>query len=746
MSSNQASSSTSNRWLSNILRPRASSVSVESCLNIHNANPTTPLDARAILPLVESSQPLAARLKHLKTFADLCKSYRFTHLDNVFFAVQDLLESSMPREARSTVFDFMTACISGQYNDLGMARVTFYSSLKEHKIWEDFGDMYRVLYALCRGGRDISGFEKNVAKLLATWLDMVLQRAPEYNVEKIIDSNRHNVYEPSKILYLCEIMCLMTDIARFKFAMFEEVEVAHMIRAARRALLSSNHLDDIRACMAFADVVVRYRFVPVIALSPFMDMLCVAVMLPADLIPDKAESPWSIYMNLLRSHCAHNAVLTLCRRIEGREQDSHDTEALLANGAVTLLAEAAWGPKIKASVVESYQIPDSVILMYMRRGVQQGNDAMNAKILECLTDVVQNDKVKLTTMEWATVWEILDFCTLQIITSISDEDRQALLCFPTLQLEEIIGRTMVHQLVRFLTCIYNQYTQQSYQGPVDQFMGIVYKLRQHLSSDASWALLTYYETEHLLLPSADGWLERILELAETFYIPTNVSRTIRTRVLSMITDVCCAVKEFYPDEVNRKIIYPLVAGAPQESCVAIRQKIVDLIIVGLESCTDEDLFDMFLDIMRKCTSCKCLGEVTPTNDVKPEESKLRRSQSQTHPPHVPLAKTMSKSTTASPLSASSPVVSFEGQSMDGSYCTGIPAMCGLVELFETMDVYLDSSRCLKVFQTILSIANNMDDLLCPYGGPKIVALELLLRLRCEPDHCISFIPDRKYII
>ncbi|CEG83930.1 hypothetical protein RMATCC62417_17794 [Rhizopus microsporus] len=229
ISNSSNNNNNSNSWLSNILRPRASSVSVESCLNITNNDPSRPLDARPVLPLLSSSQSLVFRCKHLLSFSELCKSYRFTHLEDVFFTVQDILEPSNPREARHAVYEFILACIMGQYSELGMARVTFYSSLKHDFNWDDFADMYRVLYALSKGGRDISGFEKNISKLLIHWLDTSIEK-----YHKNTDATR-------PIPYLSDLLHLLTVTAKFNFALFEEHEVTFMIQATHKAFFASHH-------------------------------------------------------------------------------------------------------------------------------------------------------------------------------------------------------------------------------------------------------------------------------------------------------------------------------------------------------------------------------------------------------------------------------------------------------------------------------------------------------------------------
>ncbi|KAG2219358.1 hypothetical protein INT45_011266 [Circinella minor] len=342
------------------------------------------------------------------------------------------------------------------------------------------------------------------------------------------------------------------------------------------------------------------------------------------------------------------------------------------------------------------------------------------------------------------------------------------------------GTSMVYQFIRFLACVYNQYAQHKrYTGPVGRLMKVIYALRHHISPEGAQILLTYYENEHMLLPSDDNWIERLKEIVNTFFIPPDIAGTVRLRVLSIVTDVCMSTKDFYSDIMNTQIIYPMVQGAPQETNAELRQRTVDLIVLALSDAqnfnNEENMFDQLLDVLRRCASCKCLDDLrssripiaasrgvasaiaqatttgstsatlgTHREDDRSRTATLRRSQSQsnhgsTSSPRIHY--TMSKSSTASPLSASSPIISDGSITSEGQCCSGVPAMYGLVQLFEELLLGSDAKACLKVFRTITSISNNMDDLLCPYGGSMVVALDMMLCLRCPPDHRVYMTDD-----
>ncbi|KAG1174466.1 hypothetical protein G6F70_004861 [Rhizopus microsporus] len=661
-----------NSWLSNILRPRASSVSVESCLNITNNDPSRPLDARPVLPLLSSSQSLVFRCKHLLSFSELCKSYRFTHLEDVFFTVQDILEPSNPREARHAVYEFILACIMGQYSELGMARVTFYSSLKHDFNWDDFADMYRVLYALSKGGRDISGFEKNISKLLIHWLDT--------SIEKY-----HKNTDPARpIPYLSDLLHLLTVTAKFNFALFEEHEVTFMIQATHKAFFASHHVSDIEACLEFADVVVRYRFVPFDALTAFLDILSAsATMLDQ-------QKYWSIFQNLLRSHCAHSAILTLCKFLDQKPLDTHTLT--LIKGATVLLSETVWGNNGKS---ETY-VTDSVVLMYFKRAVAHDSDPVNTAILQALTLAIQSNT--LTFMDWDLVWDVIDVCTLYILKMTDYNCSHDIHLFDVQKAvleNNTLGVKTVVQFARLADILVQMYVDKTYKGPVSRLIQVLYRLRGYCSDETALLLMDYYVVEHSFLPSSDDWLDLLQEMTKTFFIDNHASSTVRLKMLMIVSDVCTFVKDFYSEIIYESLVINMMQNLSSETDPDIRQTGIDLLVSSLSDCQNIDIFDKLILTLSDCARCRC--------------------------------------------------VSSDGALGTRNYCIGVPAMCGLSEVFENLLLASNGKLCEKTFNIITQIANDPSDLTCPYGGPKIIALDLLLRLRCPTNHHLHLIRDSKYI-
>ncbi|KAI8366550.1 hypothetical protein BD560DRAFT_447904 [Blakeslea trispora] len=701
------SSKQSATWFSNILRPRASSISVEACLNLSSRDPSQPLDSRPILPLLETNQPLASRCKHLQAFSDICKNYRFTHLENVFFTVQDILEYSMPQEARHTVFEFMLACIEGQYTDLGMARVTFYALLRSYTVWDDFGDMYKILFTLCKGGRDISGFEKNVCKLLIHWLEMAIEHQPQPSQQTIP--------------YLSDILHLLTVICKFNFALFEDDEVTQMLLAVHQAFFSSHHTTDRQACLEFTDIVVRYRFVPFEALVPFLDMLASSVVLLPP--PSKTTKPtitcWPIYQNLLRSHCAHSAILTMCRFID--QEPSKKKENVLIKGAMRLLSETAWG-KNKTGV-EAYMLSDSVILMYLKRAASKGTDATHGTILECLITLVETEDNDLGLMEWEAVWDIVDLVVRYILKMTDNNSNYDVDLFNLTS----DSSQCILQFSRFSQLVIRLRKDKLYAGPVIRLMQVLYELRGYCDDATAQLLLDYYVTEHFLLPSTENWLTLLQELTNMFFIHTNPNTTTsvtRLLMLQIVSDVCASVKDFYSEDMYENIVIPMMQTLPKETDHEIRQLAIDLIVSSLSDCQNESIFERLVSILGLCTTCHCVT----TENVQ--------QKTRSHPPSLHPHRSQANTTSNFIMDTASDAF-FKSQ----TECTGVSATLGLSEVFENLLLASNGRFCQRTFAVLTEIANKPSDLSCPFGGSRIVALDLFLRLRCPTNHHIYLIED-----
>ncbi|RUS25823.1 hypothetical protein BC938DRAFT_471601 [Jimgerdemannia flammicorona] len=646
---------------------------IETILN-PTGLPSGPLDARPVIPLLSSHHPLSHRIRLLKELGSLFERYTFTRIDDVWVAVEDLLAANNI-EARHEAFNFMTACIEGQYGELGMARVVFYNAVRNHAIWDDFVPMFTVLFKLTKEGRDISLFEKNIVKLLASWLDSALRhaeilRAAPPSTTAIKRHSTSNVPTPrplslsqsainpvtAPVPHLQPILNLITLVVKFNPANFEQRESTDLVHAIHRAFGSTRNPDDARFCINFLDVLVRFGSCPPPTLSDITDILCRtinwdAVAPPGDHTPPGQAHPWAVFQNLLRSHYAQNAVRIMCERLrKPASLDRSAEEEAAVRGALTLLGRAVWETRVNLSMV----MTNVVLLVSMRAAVARRWAVVDEEMLRWMNVLVDQKEGEISSMEWDVLLDIAEDLARYVLGTdrrrkeaaaitrdnstgaiAADDDRDEyeaeddeLMILDTRDngaIGEVVAGSnnvgnsnneqflcIVASYSKFIFNLQYLHMSSSYEGSVPRYMALLHTLRRHLSGTSTIVLLDYYEREHLLYPSSEDWLTTLAEVADTFYCRHRRSpRKTRLRVLQIVADIYMATKDFYSDDVLDRIVIPMVRGLARETEPEVTQQATDLVVQVMQEC-EERQFGVLLKILSECATCRCVESRKPS--------------------------------------------------------------------------------------------------------------------------------------
>jgi len=697
------------------------------------------------------------------------------------------MEPTAPKECRHVVFQFMAACIDSHYDSLGMARVTFYNALRDHKVYEDLKDMYTVLSKLTKDGRDITNFEKNIPKLLISWLNMAVSHTSvEKSGEKVISPTSSVPMSPpirttdgasatnvhlatfdhaaqSATPHLEQIVRLVTAIMKFNFAMFEETEVAELILAIKNCFWSIQNVHDQRACLDFADVIVPYGFVPMDGLHAYLDILCRAVIVTESQAPSHqlAAFAMSIFKNLLRSHCAHSAVLTLCKSMT-MTLAPNSSEELIAFGALILLSQAAWNSDNRGNNYTNVT-SSTVLLTYMRRALRQRNAVINVQIFKSLLFYVQNQSIMMT--DWDIFWDICREYS-QTLLEVDDNGKDLIAAVVTSTQvaanengakeggqplsEPLLNASQSNIIQQFFVLLHHikqLYDTNNYNGPLDSYMNVLRLMRQYLPEDMALILLRYYEKEHLLMPSSAGWLSLLQETSSTFFISPTSSRNVKLGMLDIILNVCDATYDFYLNDLVRSIIIPIADVVRTSRDREVIDKAVNLIVRVATDCNELEAFRSLISALESCSKCKCLGQPRSMSHSERQisqqlvsERKRSVSQMARQSPRHHAHDKVPRPTASSSLSTSSDAKlqnsDLPNTSTQMQYCLGTASAKGLAQLFERLLHGSDSTLCLIVFDSILSVAKGFTDDVAVHDSCRLVALDVLLRLRCRPDHRI----------
>uniref|UniRef100_A0A8C5DU02 Tuberin-like n=1 Tax=Gouania willdenowi TaxID=441366 RepID=A0A8C5DU02_GOUWI len=120
---------------------------------------------------------LNSRVRTMNHICDLAKTKKFEEnaVEAVWKAVDDMLTSEQPPEARHAVLQLLKAIIQGQGERLGPLRAYFFKVIRDYQpCKEDLSDRLEVFKALTENGKDITYLEEDIARFVLLWMDIGL--------------------------------------------------------------------------------------------------------------------------------------------------------------------------------------------------------------------------------------------------------------------------------------------------------------------------------------------------------------------------------------------------------------------------------------------------------------------------------------------------------------------------------------------------------------------------------------------
>ncbi|CAG8652148.1 1358_t:CDS:1, partial [Ambispora leptoticha] len=661
-------------------------ITLEESLELTTVPPNGPIDAKSLVSELQNPYPLPTRVKLVKQLCDIVTKYTLSNVTEVWVPVRDLLSPNMPQDARHVAFQFMISCIQGQYNELGLLRAIFYDSIKAHEVAEDFSIKFETLRELCKDGRDISSFEKNIGKLLSEWINQTIKRMEE-DMESLTTSpsppsEYHNInmttIEHSK---LQSIINLLINVVKFNFTQFEEHDIKIFINdIATVCKHRFADLTDIQCCQSFCDVVVRYGYVPISSLNIYVNMLCTTINHASFL-----QQSWHIMHNLLRSHCAFSSIKILCNNLE--YADNMESPQLLC-GSVLFLGRALWGPE----EVDNLTYTFTTTLTAMRKATTYKISEVNREILVQIGDLVSKNEKKISFLEWEVILDILENTQYLVLDSVNGEK---------LILEDIKSienndeeennqkHTVMSAYSRLIFLIQSLHMSNSFEGPTSRFMSLIQNLCGYVSENTLLMLLDYYDIEHLLYPSSSDWIVTLSEVVNSFFNNAKSSPKVRQRVLSLVVDVYQAAKDFFQDEIVNQIIIPMFSNFQEEQNLIVWQSLMIFLIEVLKEVSDQWTMSLLQILIQCVLSCECHSQID-----------LRNS-------HL-------------------------------NSCKSLSATIGLLEIFQHSLYEMDySSQKINVYTQLMSI---LADFTAP-STSRLVILQLMLRMRVDYNHRVYFVHD-----
>ncbi|GET01940.1 potential GTPase Activating protein [Rhizophagus clarus] len=692
-----------------------------------------PIDTKLLVQELQKPYPLHTLIKLIRELCNIVTQYTFSDMTEVWVCVRDLdlLSPDMPFDARNVAFQFMIACIKGQHSDnLGFLRVIFYDCIKSHNVKEDFEIRLLALKELCKDGRDISPFEKNLVKILSEWVNETVQQldvqiTSDYQKEHAkslppsssssttssqqddsnisfplsTSSNRSSSsatiteasdsdiilqqQKKSEPTRLQSVVNLLINVVKFNFAQFEEPDISRLIEDISIACKKSKDVSDIECCLRFWDVVVRFGYVPSSSLKSYVDVLCDKLNQGGSI----SQTSWHIMRNLLKSHCAYSAIKILFSNLESVEPL---TSLRVLRGSVLFLAWAIWGPEEVDSLSHTY----STVLSAMRHAIKNYCDVnIHCEILMQINNLISKYEKDIKPLEWEIIMDILDNTKHYVLNNGSLEGRNTIMNDETIKIDSVDDNeitTVVSAHSKIIFQIHSLHMSSSFEGPILRFINLVQSLRDYVSENIILMLLDYYDLEHSLYPSSPDWLVLLVDMVNTFYIAKVPSR-IRQRVLSMTVEVYEITKDFYQDKLLEAVILPMFINFPCDDDPEVIDNSMEFLISVLKELPNR-WFTPLLKILLQCTPCVCQFNQP---DTKQLSSHLLK-------------------------------------------CKSLISISGLINIFQHCLYKADSpAQSIKIFKEMLKLLRDSSTpVTC-----RLALLQLLVRMRADNDHRIYFTED-----
>ncbi|KAL2087013.1 hypothetical protein ACEWY4_018072 [Coilia grayii] len=481
------------------------------------------------------------RIRVINHVCDLAKSKKFEEhaVEAVWKAVEDMLQTDSPPEARHAVLQLLRAIIHGQGERLGPLRAYFFKL-----IWlyqpssEDLPERLDVFKALTENGKDITYLEEDIARFVLLWMDMGLTADFLHVLVNLVKFN--SCYLNQNVSLMVQKICLLCN----------------------RTTSST----DIEVALQVLDAVVCYNCLPSDSLTIFIITLCRTVN-----VKEFCESCWKLMRKVLGTHLGHSAIYTMCHIMEER---AYTEDAALLRGAVFFVGMALWG----AHRLPALKNTPTLVLPSFFKAMTCANELVSYEIVLSITRLIKKYGKELQVVTWDILLGIIERLLQQIQTIGSPE-----------------LKSIVYEL---LSTVEELYEQNGYHGSCDKFFSLVEKCADK-RPDASVLTLISYRAQSIQ-PAKDGWIQSLHRLMEKFF--RNETRSvIRIKVLHILSFVLSTNRQLYEEELIEVVVIPQLGQIAEDRDLLVRKQATQLLVDLAEGCSTHH-FNSLLDIIERVAS------------------------------------------------------------------------------------------------------------------------------------------------
>uniref|UniRef100_A0A8D3E4R9 Tuberin n=1 Tax=Scophthalmus maximus TaxID=52904 RepID=A0A8D3E4R9_SCOMX len=364
---------------------------------------TKPSEFIITTDIIKELQPdcgLSNRIRMMNHVCDLAKTKKFEEhaVAAVWKAVEDMLTSEQPPEARHAVLQLLRAIIQGQ------VRAYFFKVIRDYQPCnEDLSDRLEVFKALTENGKDITYLEEDIARFVLLWMDIGLTSDFLHVLVNLVKFN--SCYLDQNVSVMVQKICLLCN----------------------RTTSST----DIEVALQVLDAVVCYNCLPSDSLTVFIITLCRTVN-----VKEFCESCWKLMRKVLGTHLGHSAIYTMCRIMEERV---YMEDAPLLRGAVFFVGMALWG----AHRLPALKNTPTLVLPSFYKAMSCANEVVSYEIVLSITRLIKKYGKELQVVTWDILLGIIERL-LQQIQTIGSAELKAIVYELLTTVEELYEQNGYH--------------------------------------------------------------------------------------------------------------------------------------------------------------------------------------------------------------------------------------------------------------------------------------------------------------
>eukprot|EP00795_Rhopilema_esculentum_P009264 gene9264-16954_t len=476
----------------------------------------------------------------------------------VWSEISDMLQPTVPTDARQTTLKFLVCLITGQFQWLGMLRAQFLRLIENHDVKEDLNCRIELLRALTDNGKDVSYCE-HFGPFLLRFSRQALtgDRTVEY-------------------LYF------LINLVHYNSSFLEKDIITELVEQACAFCNKAKVEKEIECCILLLDATVRYGGLPSDGLYPLIATLCRTVN-----IEKFCQASWKLMKTLVGTRLGHSAIYIMCCILE---DENNTSDSILLRGAVFFIGMCVWGSKR----VSSLQHKPISLLPSFKQALHCNHPIVAHEIGLSLQRLVKKYGKDLKIVTWDIILDLIDML-IKLLQNLANSN-------------DSLKKT-VHDL---LTTIEELYSAGRFDGSADRFFAIIERCSAQRPESSVLTLLTFLRKK--IDPANDGWLDKLKFVMEK-YFRNSKQTAVRVKVLDILSDVMNSYRYWYEawTFVETMVIVPaltkLTINIPGSRPEEILELGVLFYLSNMEKEKDSSVrlvtAQLLVDLVVTCSSSKC---------------------------------------------------------------------------------------------------------------------------------------------